>query len=522
MQLPCIKDCGSRAQATFVGAIGLFLIGCSCFPTWEASIAASMAFIVCFIWLLFSHPRFILKYALPLFSSLMFLGGVASCEFTSVDLPELGVTSGFVGSLPLALFSQWLFVVGLLVVDGLVSRRLHDCDGPSSVGVLLSVVLDILLLVFMLAVCADLLQRPPAINGVDRFIWRQRFGEGTLFLRFGAALQYAAVIPIVAAFSTRRPWLLAPLFLYVGCLVWTGEKFTGLMGIAYLVILAAYPFVARLDKRKVAASLAIALIGATATVGFAIYSAVHVLNYNPVQYLSERLAQQGQLWWRTFDLTDGAAHIGDIESEVRAVTHGESTAPKDNIGSDVGIYRIMYYSSQDTERVNRKLSLNSRYTEGGIAAAYYYGGQWGVVVFEIAMASLFAILINLLIRAIRLAELVEAVLFYRFWNVASVARSMGLYADFFDSQSLLSYVSIAALAMAHRSTWLQLHCHSLLLKAEELAAIVIKDGRTASKNAALSDYPKSCDSENANAQDPSREPKRLKGIDKNSHNKNEG
>ena len=151
-----------------------------------------------------------------------------------------------------------------------------------------------------------------------------------------------------------------------------------------------------------------------------------------------RLSQQGQLWWRTYDLcsVDGT-HISELTDEIDGIIRG-STNIAVNVGAKYGIYKIMYYAAPDSV-VHDKLESGSRYTEAGFATAYYYAGVVGVLVFAVIMGIIISLITNALLKSLCNGKLINVVLWARLLSVSMTVLSMHTFVVLFDAESIVSY-----------------------------------------------------------------------------------
>ena len=110
-----------------------------------------------------------------------------------------------------------------------------------------------------------------------------------------------------------------------------------------------------------------------------------------------------------------------------------------NVGANHGIYKIMYYCAPSTV-VDNKLLGGSRYSEAGFAAAYYYLGSIGAIIFSVVMGVIIGTLQNRLIKDIVNERYFRAMLLLRLYLSAQTGLSMFLFMNFGDIISIFSYL----------------------------------------------------------------------------------
>lgn len=163
-----------------------------------------------------------------------------------------------------------------------------------------------------------------------------------------------------------------------------------------------------------------------------------MLLFDLERYIWNRASQQGQLWWKTYSITQGETHLTEFEDEIIAVLNGP-LGREELIGANNGIYKIMYLCAPESV-IDWKLGTGSRYTEAGMAAVYYYFGGLGVIVFASFMGLAVAAIVNCFLRFLANNNLIAAMFMLRIFMIERTFLSMFTMADFFKPLSLLSYI----------------------------------------------------------------------------------
>lgn len=370
-------------------------------------------------------------------------------EYTYVYLNELLVYSSFVGSLPLLIFSRWVFLACLYawltssVCDASIRRSV------ASKGYVRYATVVVLLL---LTVCfVQLIQNPSASSlGIDRFQYAANY-EGLVFLRLANVMQYFAIIPCIAIGMGMRAIGSVTLGLYAACLYWVGTKFGSLFYTACLALIVLYSLTLidddRWKKRLKWLYATMIVVVVVLVLGASMISSA-AFNTSQSEYLSSRLAQQGQLWWSVYSLDEATLTDEEIDDALYGAVFGESVISQ-NVGAKYGIYKVMYLSAPQ-DKIDSKLASGSRYTEGGYPAALYYGGLIGTAIFSVVMAALLAFVLRRLVGSIQRCQIIDVLIWCRFLFIALGSMSMFTFSDFFGVLSIVSYAYLIIVCLARR------------------------------------------------------------------------
>ena len=426
-----------------------FIIACL-LPSTPATGALSFAALLLYgVYLLLHDLSFFIKYMAMYFFVFANVAGVLSCEFADIYLSEIRKFSGFVGSLPLICMASWVFLAAIRVFDkytalgklSLALQPLSEQAKPLINWVVWGgIIIQSVLFVHVAA-------HPAFVTNLDRFQYNQAY-LGGIWTGLQALLLY--VVPVASLALVNRHNIRPSAFflcIYLLYAFWVGNKFGIFFTAMYCVLLVYYPKIANLDRRamsRVAKIVIGVLIGL-----FLIMSASQMLVHNQGivdygNYLASRMAQQGQIWWRLYDICAGSAvHPEEFGNQIAASLNTVITGQQDY---DAGIYKAM-------QMVNPidfayKVSTGSVYTESGYALAFYYFGVWGIVGFSIVFAGLFFLAINWFVVAITRGWVVEAAILFRLYNKLATARSMLLLDDLISLETLISLSVLLILLIA--------------------------------------------------------------------------
>ena len=380
--------------------------------------AISIVSLVVFIGLVLSvflfNPHHVIKYLFLYYLVLTNVLGVAAVEFFPVQLKELGVTSYYSGSLPLLVTFHALFLGALYYFD--TNWGGASCAEAKQVSTLGKLLTRLLLNTMLLAVAVLLivgLINPFFSSGLDRFQFRNSGLVEWLSVRVLDLMIYCMPIASLGLMNGYKKRTIIFLVGYVVAAFLYGYKFNLFLQMGYLLILGLYPLISRIDQKKMYL-VAGAVVGCVA----ALVAVVFVHNYlrydftlsENGEYFAQRLAQQGQLWWRIYDTEpDGAGHFDELGDELNSFF----SSPDPSSGT-YGIYKIMLKSVADEQLFYTKISNGSRYASSTPVSFYYYFGPVGMMVFSIVGAFLYSYITNLATKEAANGHVIGSVVASRF------------------------------------------------------------------------------------------------------------
>jgi hypothetical protein len=383
-----------------------------------------------------SKPLFYFKYLAFVFAVVINILGCFVVEFESIYLPELAINSYYAGSLPMLVFGRWLFIVVLLTYDSLWGVEATPNATCTSSNQKWIEALSWIVFAASLACFVSVADHPAFLAGLDRFKYANEYGSG-LISSIATVLSVLVVFPIMHFRDTGKKIGLLAVAVFCLYLLWTGVKFGSFFNILCVFVLVYYERIIRFSKDFLVKFLSVLFIFITLLVGGAVILHGMTSTVESNDYISLRLAEQGQLWWRTYDLYNANNHPDDFVVELDALFSSKESV-SENIGSHNGIYGIMYLTTPSTI-VDKKLSSGSRYTEGGYAAVFYYFGVLGVVLFSIIMGIAVGLIQNAALRAIQGKKLVDCYIQLRFVSLIKTALSMFLFSSFLGIISIICY-----------------------------------------------------------------------------------
>lgn len=427
----------------FSESLALFCILLFCALLSEFLFTSVLSVVIFIAWLLlltYRYPSFILKYLYVFFSVVAAVSGCCYIEFFSpLWLPELQMHTTFAGSLPLLIFGNWALVAALFWMDMIwgcendSSTASHNPNRENVVNAFAWIALIITILAFV-----NVMYDPSFARGVDRFAYDALHSENLIVTLSSKLLPYLILASILAVRMGKRTLGLVSVFFYCLFLFWTGEKFGGYFLLACEFALVFYDRIYAFAKESARKLMAVIACVIVLLVGLACFAYSFTSSDSVDDFLEYRIAAQGQLWWATYEKLDGSSHPEEMWDEVIALRKDGNDIPA-NVGSNNGIYKMMYFTAPQSV-VDSKLARGSRYSGGGFATAYYYGGVLGVMLFSCVSAFLISLITNALIRAFRDKRIIDAFLLLRLFLLSQVTLGMFLFSVFFEPITILSLI----------------------------------------------------------------------------------
>lgn len=392
---------------------------------------------------------FFLKYIYFYFAAISNIVGVAICEYFHVSLVELGIAvSSFVGSLPIICCGWSIFFAVTYYLDSLdfninnVSMGDIEKQTYSNIDKIQALIIDRIIpwayLIGYGIIFIKVFPQPAFLLHLDRFMYEQNFPLGNL-TTIMTVLGYFKPILFVMIYKNRNRTL-SIIGLSVSLLVylWVGHKFGIFMSFVMLacMVLAIY-----YQKHKDSISIK-RYIWIPFSLGIAILAVSSIMGANADQntnnYLLTRTAQQGQMWWRVYDLVKSTnTHPSEFSDELNIWFSGKDD---DELQSyNYGIYHMMRYAAGDS-LTEQKILTGSRYTEAGFASAYYYFGFFGAAIFALSMGMVISICIKWLVVSMDNLWVIETIILFRLLSILQTTLSMFTFNSLFSEDTIASIV----------------------------------------------------------------------------------
>lgn len=390
-----------------------------------------IVFVLFFTYVVFTRPTFVLRYLYVFFIVTSNIVGVYVCETIGLPLDELGVYSSYAGSLSLLGFAQLLFLLVLLYFDLTDNKSFLDVVANVKDGKWIDIAVNACVI---LAAClfALAVTHSSFSVGVDRFLYRELGPVQAMVSRLVLFAKNLIPVGVIAYASGIKKKAALFFILYGSSAFLIGEKFGLFMLMASVFFLGMITTIKLIDLR-VLRRYALAALGLLVLlVGLVFVHNHFVYGYSfsdNVDYLERRLAQQGQLWWRTYQVQqDRQPHPLEFQGEIDTWFGGDA----DPYSGDYGVYKIMKLCVANSALFYRKLDNNSSYTYSTQASMYYYFGAGAVLLFSVASAIAYAVLVRLFAESLARHSLIESILLMRLLILAHGLLTQSNFLELFD------------------------------------------------------------------------------------------
>lgn len=389
------------------------------------------------------RPKFYIKYLAFVFMSVALIVGLCAIEFGDIYLTELRKQSAFAGSIPLMTLSYSVFFLTLFFADKDRARNAAKLGNTrifskKEIYPKYMLILTWISLLIYMTFWVRVIRYPAFILNVNRFAYARLYAPKLtgIWNILNSISSILLLFPIVSFIKGYRVLGISTVSAYCLYCLWIGNKFGTFFTLLCLFFLILYPSISgvAIGRLKKWARIGLAALALVVALSFFIQNS---LGDNVDNYFVYRVSGQGQLWWEIFkDYKE--IHISEIGDEIYGILY-ENNSVAENIGSNYGIYKIMYLCAPKSV-VDSKLSGGSRYTEAGFAAANYYLSVPGCILFAVVMGLIICKILNGFIDAISAERYFRALLFLRLYVISQTALSMFIFSGYFDIVSIFSYL----------------------------------------------------------------------------------
>lgn len=407
------------------------------------------------------RSKLFLKYIYLITMPISYLIGVLICDTTQIWLGEIRETTFFSGAFcPLA-FYFWVFFVVLDFFDGRfcnackggkVKIKLGGSDVRSLVYKHSKSILFIMGSVMFLTVA-----RHPSfmLRSINRFTYAQQYVPRFLNVIRPLPVLFSVILIYrlldKRKISIRDVWkeIVVPFIPYILFLIWIGNKFGAFWDIICAVVVP-------LSSRIIIKSETLKKIfkwgigGVVILYGILVgYYIINGNNTNMAVYLvSDRIAVQGELWWKIFAILDNRAyHIADFIKETSYIWNSIIT---EGGSKEYGIYHLMKLAGNPAV-VEYYQTLNTRFSASGIELPFYFFRYWSFIIMPLFYCPIFAWLTNVCINACRKQFFVTAMCSYRLIQLFVSAMAQGDWYMFATGSSeVFIALFLIALVIRHR------------------------------------------------------------------------
>lgn len=372
------------------------------------------------IWLYHHNFEFIIKYFHLLASMVLHLGGTFICDMMIFPLREINRFSSHNNCFGLLVIVYVLMIMFMMPVNKFRFFREYNSkreDGISGAYYLIWVIICLQFIVIL-----QLLQAGSNVSlGLDR----KTYAETTMS-ELGRQIKNNQFIFIPVIFMTkghfkkiqRYIFIIQAIFIYY----WTGEKFGPYLLFFYLVML---PLLAQIntDKLKTFVKYCICGIVALFIVLYLQYTNLYKVGLGEfAEYLLERAAQQGQVWWAVYGDNLGKCHVGEALNEV-----GYFANAADNQMPYAGQWKMMFEASRGYSVIISRIFSKSPLTSTTNASLFYYFGTAGLIFSYPILGLLYSVIIDRFLIAYKNREMFLVIMYMK---LVSYVNSLVWASDF--------------------------------------------------------------------------------------------
>lgn len=425
------------------------LIICVIFSKIEvASIVSLVAFGIFLIAVMRLYISFYIKY---FYITFMVMATVFACgfiEFGDFFLLEVREFSKYTGAIPLLVLSYVILITTVIYFDKKYENKIKLTKfriGETS-ELFAYKYISIFTLMIIIICFVKVLPHPSFLVHLERADYAIQYGLTGFLGKIAQDIPRLIIFPFILAVSckgTNKYIGLSCLVLAVLYFLWIGNKFGAFfeMMCIFLLVLSDY-IVGKFSNTKIFTLIKRIAIVFIVLICLTLF--VQSITYNGIMYtyFTSRIAAEGQIWWRVFDLSAGNFHIEELFDELQVFELGTLDV-RESINSHYGIYKMMYFIAPESY-VTSLLAAGYRYTEAGFAVMFYYFSYVGPVIYAFLMGGYFSLITNKLTLAINKRQFLRVYLYMRLWLYGTTSFSMFIFSPFFTPMSIAIYIYLIA------------------------------------------------------------------------------
>ncbi|WP_432642349.1 DUF6418 domain-containing protein [Acidaminococcus sp.] len=389
---------GKNSNITLICTAIAYILFAVC---WAASVGEKanwLGLLILEIWAIvvfFHFPMFYLRYPFVIFTAVTNILGVLIIERTSLFLPELNTYGYSKHSLFYLVFTWFLVLSSIYILEfflpsseSVIFKKETSLNLKiRNIGVPIFSIVGIVFTGFFLLQFLSVFFHPFFLEQMDRFLYAEKYISPLQGKLIG---YFTYILPAIVAgifHSNYRKMSLRALIVFAVYKFWTGEKF----GAFFLVFCYIFTIISylkqNLDLKSTIKYLTRALLVLFLLTGV-IFGHRILLYHSTVSqnknYLIQRIAQNGQLWWAMYDLSNASnldTYELNDELDMFFTLNNKPTYKS-------GIYKIMEKTTP-LDLFWNKINSNSRYADSTFASIYYYFKEPGLMISAILFGILF-------------------------------------------------------------------------------------------------------------------------------------
>lgn len=356
-----------------------------------------------FIW----DKDFLIRYIYIFISGTLYIIGVYLCNISNVYLYEISQYTKYNNSLSIALLANSLMISfcffgnSLKVNDKYNEQRNSSEEKGSNILYYVSIIIIMLELVTIF----QLLTKGSSRSlGIDRVVYSREILSG-FTLKMKNNLILALPIFYLSEGKNKNKLLAGYVILYTVILFISGEKYGPYIRLFYL-LMVLYPQIFKYIKKRIYIVAFVFLL----TIGVVYIQYSSLYGYTRVEfinYLQNRLCQQGQVWWAVYGNTNTSLnHFNEFKYEIKACLHNTISTQYPYAGQ----WKMMYIAANGSVLVLSRIKNMIPFTMTTMASIYYYFGVVGLIILYAAFGYIYYLLIGRVIPMIKNSNVIVGIL----------------------------------------------------------------------------------------------------------------
>lgn len=437
---------GKNSNITLICTAIAYILFSVCWSTSVGEMTNWPGFLILGTWAIivfFHNPMLCLRYPFVIFTAITNILGVLIIEQTHLFLPELNIYGYSNHSLFYLLFTWFLVVSSITILENLLPSTESDKLNKNSslnitvhnIRVLIFPVGVIIFSGFFLWQFLSVLSHPFFLEHMDRFLYAKKyisFWQGKIIGYF----TYMLSAIVAGSFNSKyRKISISALIVFFAYKFWTGEKFgTFFLVFCYIFIIVSY-IKQDVDLRSTMKYISKALVILAFLTGVIFGHRVllyHSASSENKNYLIQRIAQNGQLWWAMYDLSNSMnPGIEELNDELDMFfSFSEKPTYK------AGIYKIMRKTTP-LDIFWKKINDNSRYADSTFASIYYYFKEPGLMISALLFGILFWGLTRYFLAAYSYMHIPELIISGKMMIIMNTVLTQSDFYMIFSYQTLI-------------------------------------------------------------------------------------
>ena len=451
-----IQDSGEKDESIFFLFGGLFFLCWLLTSHLNCDVLIACGWLAFGVWIIYCRPNFFIRYVLLFFWLGANLAGVFICENMNLWLDELELRTHHADSMGLIGFAWFLWMATVFLLDRRFPFRLGEDGGKYAWKItwhgkeinILSFV-PYLMIVALVILFFHVWNHPVFLEHIDRFVFKKKYLDG-IWNNLANLCHFLVPLFLVQHFRTNKRWLMILLGFYAVFLFWTGEKFGKYwdMFVCGCLLFSVFSEGAPVEQLRRKILLVIGGIILLFGITFA-HRMVMYPNKAFMDYFYQRMAQQGQLWWRTYDLEkNGSFRFAELADET-AVFFRTNDANEKRYRH--GIYKIMRYVTPN-DLFQQKVETGSVFSTSNHATYFYYFKEWGVLLLSVVSGIVMWGMIRIWLYCAANGFIAETILATRLLTLAGGLLMMSRLYELFAYKGM-AYVLILMFLLLLRHRW---------------------------------------------------------------------